>query len=137
MFLAMAVSSCSQFTRRAWKNHNKSLFYHQLLVYQYNKLFVNKLQWLFARCGLLFLRELNVRNGQCIFHKQHDTKNDRSIIYTREQEYSKNPRIRTYRLKLGILIPKYIRTYLAWQRKMGSYTKKHSYFIAKILDFNC
>ena len=45
--------------------------------------------------------------------------------------------LRTYRLKLGILIPKYIRTYPAWQRKTGSYTKKHSYFIAKILDFNC
>ena len=32
--------------------------------------------------------------------------------------------LRTYRLKLGILIPKYIRTYLGWQRTIGSYTKK-------------
>ena len=29
-----------------------------------------------------------------------------------------------------------IRTYLAWQRKIGSYTKKHSYFMAKVLGFN-
>ena len=34
---------------------------------------------------------------------------------------------------MGILIPNYIRTFLAWQRETGSYTKKYSYFVAKIL----
>ena len=55
-------------------------------------------------------------------------------------EYSKHPRIRTYRLKLGILVPKYIRTYLGWQRTIGSYAK-NTYFVAKmywiLIDRNC
>ena len=60
----------------------------------------------------------------------------RAVITVKTGVYEPSD-FRTYSLNLGILIPKYIRTYLAWQRKIGSYTKKHSYFIAKILDFCC
>ena len=30
---------------------------------------------------------------------------------------------------MGILVPKYIRTYLGWKRTIGTYTKKPSYFV--------
>ena len=46
-----------------------------------------------------------------------------NTLKTRVQEPSD---LRAFRLKFCILIPKYIRTYSACQRKIGSYIKKNT-----------